>query len=258
MLNDLYDLSRQSSRAAALEAELKCLKANIGPPTVAPVQLADIAPPEVTAAVPMSPLRPFSPVTPIDNIVVQGQSIDITRRRPPVSIVQSSDTTHAITLNLVNPNAEDVNPHASTDNCRGAGIFTSQSPYDGASISTSTTPYFSSAIDSTVCRQETLSRRPLQTFPRSPPEEPMRTQPIMTSMPCPLTLVRPPSREEVMTSMWRPRTPPIVPVDNVMTSTALPRPLAMPVDHAMTSAVPHPPAVPRDQAVTSTLSDKVF
>jgi len=32
---DLYDLGRERSRAAALEAELKCLKATAGPPTVA-------------------------------------------------------------------------------------------------------------------------------------------------------------------------------------------------------------------------------
>ena len=57
MRRDLYDLSRQSSHAAALEAELKCLKANIGPPTVAyevPVQPADIASPEVNTAVQIS------------------------------------------------------------------------------------------------------------------------------------------------------------------------------------------------------------
>jgi len=84
MRRDLYDLSRQSSRAAALEAELKCLKANIGPSTVAyevPVQLDDIAPPEVTAAVQMSPLRPATPVTPIDNLVVQGLPTNITQRQ---------------------------------------------------------------------------------------------------------------------------------------------------------------------------------
>ena len=72
MRRDLYDLSRQSSRAAALEAELKCLKANIGSPTVAyevievPVQPDDIASPEVNIAVQMSPSRPVTP------IVVQG------------------------------------------------------------------------------------------------------------------------------------------------------------------------------------------
>ena len=60
MRRDLYDLCRQSSRAAALEAKLKCLKANIGPPTVAyevievPVQPDDITPPEVNTAVQIS------------------------------------------------------------------------------------------------------------------------------------------------------------------------------------------------------------
>jgi len=76
---DLYDLSRQCSRAAALEAELKCLKATTSPPTVAyavvevPVQSDDTAPPTADTVVQMSPSRP---VTPIDNLVVQGQLSD--------------------------------------------------------------------------------------------------------------------------------------------------------------------------------------
>ena len=74
---DMYDLAAQRSRAAALEAELKCLKANIGPPTVAyevvEVQPDDIAPPEVNTAVQMSPLRPVTP------IVVQGLPANITQ-----------------------------------------------------------------------------------------------------------------------------------------------------------------------------------
>jgi len=64
---DLYDLSRQRSRAAALEAELKCLKATTGQPTVAyevvevPV-LDDIPPPDVDTVVQVSPSRPNTPV----------------------------------------------------------------------------------------------------------------------------------------------------------------------------------------------------
>ena len=142
MRRDLYDLSRQSSRAAALEAELKCLKANIGPPTVAyevPVQLDDIAPPEVTTAVQMSPLRLVTPVTPIDDLAVQGLSPNITKRQ---------DTAHALTWN---PHVEDAN---TPDNCHGAGILTSQPPC------------LSSAMDEpTVCRADSV-----HTFPRELPQ----------------------------------------------------------------------------------------
>jgi len=123
MRRDLYDLSRQSSRAAALEAELKCLKANIGPPTVAyevievPVQPGDIAPPETTTAVQMSPLRPDTP------IVVQGLPANMAPRQPPNSMVHRPDNAHALTSNI---QAADT----SADNCHGAGISTSQSPYN--------------------------------------------------------------------------------------------------------------------------------
>jgi len=51
MRRDMYDLAAQRSRAAAFEAELSCLKANIGPPAVAPVQSVDIPPPEIITTV---------------------------------------------------------------------------------------------------------------------------------------------------------------------------------------------------------------
>ena len=99
---DLYDLSRQCSRAAALEAELKCLKATTGPPTVAyevvevPVQSDDTAPPTANTVVQMSPSRP---VTPIDNLVVQGLAANLTKRQLPVSaaIVHRPDAADALT-----------------------------------------------------------------------------------------------------------------------------------------------------------------
>jgi len=85
---DLYDLSRQHSRAAALEEELKCLKATANPPTVAyeivevPVQSDDIAPPDVDTVVQLSPSRPD---TPVDNLVVQRLPPDMTQRQPSTS-----------------------------------------------------------------------------------------------------------------------------------------------------------------------------
>ena len=102
MRRDLYDLSRQSSRAAALEAELKCLKATTGPPTVAyevmevSVQSDDIAPPTADTIVQMSPSRP---ATPVDNLVVQGLPANLTQQQPPVStaIVLRPDIADALT-----------------------------------------------------------------------------------------------------------------------------------------------------------------
>ena len=135
----MYDLAAQRSRAAALEAELKCLKANIGPSTVAyeaPVQPADIPPPAVATAVPMSPLRPATPVAPIDNIVVQGLPDSITQSRSPISTVYRPDTARALTRNV-----RAVDPQ-SADDCYSAGISTSQSPYHSADILTSQSPYY--------------------------------------------------------------------------------------------------------------------
>ena len=107
---DLYDLSRQCSRAAALEAELKCLKATTGPPTVAyevvevPVHSDDIAPLTADAVVQMSPSRP---VTPVDNLVVQGLAANLTQRQPPVStaIVHRPDVADAL---IRHPHAADT------------------------------------------------------------------------------------------------------------------------------------------------------
>ena len=77
----------------------------------------------------MSPLRPATPVTPIDNLVVQGLAANITRRQ---------DIATALTWNSF---VEDVNPY-DTDNFHGAGI-------------TSQPPYVSSATNElTVCRPD--------------------------------------------------------------------------------------------------------
>jgi len=59
---DMYDLAAQRSRASALEAELNCLKANVSLSTVAPVQSADTAPPEINTAMQMSPTRPVTSI----------------------------------------------------------------------------------------------------------------------------------------------------------------------------------------------------
>ena len=99
---DLYDLGRERSRAAALEAELKCLKATTGPPTVAyevievPVQPDDIAPLTADAVVQPPPSRP---VTPIDNLVVQGLPANLIQRQPPVpaAMVHRPDIAYALT-----------------------------------------------------------------------------------------------------------------------------------------------------------------
>jgi len=257
MRRDMYDLAAQRSRAAALEAELKCLKANIGTPTVAyevidvPVQLDDIAPPEVTTAVQMSPLRP---VAPIDNLAVQGLPVNITQRQLPVSSVHRSDTAHALTWN----------PDASADNCHGAGILTSQSPYFSSATNESTVCRFDlqykqhqsdtlhahmpvqtvprelpqPSTPGSHHRSDALSRRPvtavsdpLHTFPRSPPQ-PACTQSTMTSM-----------------LPWKPAythdDPP--PSDDVLIS-ALPRPLTPPSEDVVTSALPHPLTAPADFA----------
>jgi len=125
---DLYDLSRQCSRAAALEAELKCLKATTSPPTVAyavvevPVQSNDTAPPTADTVVQMSPSRP---VTPIDNLVVQGLPANLTQRRPPVSaaIVHRPDAADALTWH---PHAADT---STVYNCHRTSTSTLQPPY---------------------------------------------------------------------------------------------------------------------------------
>ena len=250
MRRDMYDLAAQWSRAAALEAELKCLKANIGPPTVAyevPAQLDDIAPPEVTTAVQISPLWP---VMPIDNLAVQGLAANITQRQ---------DIANALTWNSF---VEDANPYAA-DNCRGAGITSQPSFLSSATneptvcrtSSSYTQPQLSDPVPAHMPvrafprelpqpsnpgymhQSDAFSRRPLHTFPRSLPELAC-TQSTMTSMlscqPACMptrtpTLVGPPSREDVVTSALP--HPPIVPVDDVLIS-ALPRPPSAPADFA--------------------------
>jgi len=127
---DLYDLSRERSRAAALEAELKCLKATTGPPTVAyevvevPVQLDDMPPPEVNTVVQMSPSRS-------DNLVVQGLAANMTRRQPPVSaaMVYTPDVADALIRH----------PHAAADTrtvyaCHSTSASTLQPSYMPSSV----------------------------------------------------------------------------------------------------------------------------
>jgi len=133
MRRDMYDLAAQRSRAAALEAELKCLKANISQSTVAyevidvPVQSADIAPLESTTAVPMSPTRP---ATPIDNYVVQGLPANMTQRQP--SIVYRPDIAHSLTSNPRVADTEDIS------SCHGADISTSRPQYTFFAMNEST------------------------------------------------------------------------------------------------------------------------
>jgi len=277
MRRDLYDLSRQSSRAAALEAELKCLKVNIGPPTVAyevPVQLDDIAPPEVNTAVQMSPLRPATPVTPIDNFAVQGLPHDVTHRRPPISTVHRPDIAHALTSNI-----HAVNPQ-SADNCYGADISTSRPLYSADSMSTSPPPFFSSAMSDqlSVCRTVVTSARtrtPIS-FPRelpqltdpgymrrqydTPPHSQLHTlsrRPVIAVSDSLHAFPRSPPQlvctQSTMTSMlpWQPAYthdgPP--PSEDVLTS-ALPRPSSLvgppSREDVVTSALPRPPTAPAD------------
>jgi len=257
---DMYDLAAQRSRAAALEAELKCLKANTATPTVAyevievPVQPDDIAPPEVTTAVQMSPLRP---VTPIDNLAVQGL---------PPNITQRQDIADALTWN----------PDASTDNCHGAGILTSQPPYLSSATNEPTVcrtglPYTQpqpsdpgSHHESDTLPRQLVTRAtvfdpvhaPVHTFPRelpqpSAPSDPGYTHQSDTFSRRPVTavsdpghafprlLTQPACTQSTMTSMlpcqpaYMPTRSPILvgppPSDDVLTS-ALPRPLTVPGD----------------------------
>ena len=232
----MYDLAAQRSRAAALEAELKCLKANIGPPTVAyevievPVQPDDIAPPEINTAVQMSPSRPVTP------IVVQGLPANITQRQPPVSTVHRPDIADALTWN---PHAADT---STVYNCHGTNMSALQPPYMSSAVkeptiyrtgSQYTQPQSSAPSDLgyTQHQSDTLSRRPVttvsdpvhthipvHTFPRS--LEPAYTQSTVTS-----TLPRQPAYMPT-------RSPTLVgppPSDDVVTS-ALPRPPAAPGD----------------------------
>jgi len=120
MRRDMYDLAAQRSRAAALEAELKCLKANFGQSTVAPVQPDDIPLLDVNAAVPMSPLRPATPVAPT---VVEGLSDNIAQLRPPVSMIHRPHIARPFTSNPDVVDTEDIS------NCNGADVLAMQPPY---------------------------------------------------------------------------------------------------------------------------------
>ena len=221
---DMYDLAAQRSHAAALEAELKCLKANIGPPTVAyevidvPVQSADIPPPDVDTAMQMPSSRPVSP---IDSIVVQGLSAGIIQRQPPVSIVNRPDTAHTLTSN---PNATDTSAECGY---RAAGMSTLQPPFLSSEMHEPTAQYIppQQFNPGFTYQSDTPSRRPEYTFSRS-------ASAVTSMLPC---------RPAYMPTRT-PTVPP--PVDDVVIS-ALPRPPAVPVDdHVVTSALPRPPIAP--------------
>ena len=188
---DMYDLAAQRSRAAALEAELTCLKAKIGPSTVAPVRSADIPPPEINTAMQMSPTRPVTPVTNIADAltlvsdatdifaVCDGRAAGVSTLRPPCLFTGDEST------------AQYMPPQPS-----------------GSVRTRRRLPHLPAAAMSDL-GPDTPSRRLLHTSSRSPPET------LVTSMvPRP---PRTPSRDEVMTSMLPPR-PLAVPVDQVMTS----------------------------------------
>jgi len=119
---DLYDLARERSHAAALEAELQCLKATVGPPTVAyevvevPVQSDDIPSPADDAVVQVSTSRHVDYAdTPVDNRVVQGLAATMTQRQSsmPASIVHRPDVAAALALQ---PHAADTLTVYSSDN----------------------------------------------------------------------------------------------------------------------------------------------
>jgi len=247
MRRDFYDLSRQSSRAAALEAELKCLKANMGPSTVAyeiidvPVQPDDTAPPEATTAVHMSPLRPTTPVTSIDN------------------------TAHALTWRS-----------RDADNCHGADISMSQSPYLSFATSELTecrtvvtserthTPITFSRLQPQLTDPGYM-RRQYDTPPRLPaaaaitdhaythtlPRHPGTRAIASDSLHAFSRYMEPPCTQSAMTSAL-PCQQVYPPCDDVMIS-ALPRPpsLVHPPyrEDVVTSALPHPPTAPADFAM---------
>jgi len=132
----LYDFSRERSHAAALEAELKCLKATVGPSTVAyevvevPVQSDDIPPPADDNVVQVSTSRHVDYAdTPVDNRVVQGLAATMTQRQPsmPASIVHRPDVAAALTLQ----------PHAADTRTVYSSHGTSQSTLPQSFISSS-------------------------------------------------------------------------------------------------------------------------
>jgi len=228
MRRDLYDLSRQSSRAAALEAELNCLKANIGPPSVAPVQSADTAPPEINTAMQMPLSRPVSP---IDNFVLQGLSANINQRRSPVSIIHSSDTAHALTSN---PDATDVSTVCGD---HAAGISTLRRPYFFSEIDEPTAQYTQPQWSDPGSTHH--QRRRLPHLPVTTASDSVRTHvPEHTFS---RFLPEPASTQSTVTSMMPPRKPTF---------------LDPPARHdALTSALPRPPILPMHDAVTSALFD---
>ena len=210
----MYDLAAQRSRASALEAELKCLKANIGPSTVAPVQPDDIASLEATTAMQMTPSRPVTPI---------------------------ADTAHALTWN---PYATDTSAEYSY---RAASMSALRPPYLSSVMDEPTAQYTQPQMSDLGCnpgfthQSDTLSRQPEYTFSRSL----LRSATAVTSMlPCQpaytpthtTTRVRPPSTDDVMTSAL-PR-PPTVPMDDVLTSALFDSHGAL-TDQAYTHTPPH-------------------
>jgi len=250
MRRDLYDLSRQSARAAALEAELKCVKANLAPPTVAyeivDVQSADIAPPIVNTAVQVPPSRPVTP-TSIEyrpniadtltwnrsvadtTLVYSRHDVGISTLEPPY--LSSESTICRTDLQYTQPQLSDrgyTPPHQSDTLSRrpittAANLVLPQYQSD-------TQPRTPAATDIT-------DHASTRTFSRSMPQS-AGTQSMLTSaLLRPSTLVRPPPRDNVVTSAL-PRLP-TVPGDSAdradgrnMVTSVLPRPPAAPGEFA--------------------------
>ena len=215
MRRDMYDLAAQRSRAAALEAELNCLKANVGPSTVAyevidvPVQSVDVPPPDVDAAVRLSPPRPVTP-----------------------TVVQRSDITDAFA------------------SCSDAADARTEYSYHGDEMLMLRPPFLSSEVDASAaqCIQPpSLSTEVTDLSAQcAPPSGSVRTRRRLPQVPVAAAFDRGYIQHESDTLPRRlPHTFPRSPPETVMTSAAVPRPLAAPVDHVMTSMLPcQPPHVP--------------
>ena len=114
MRRDLYDLAHERARTAALETELKYLKASAGPATIAyevvpPVQNDDIASPAVDVGtdVQVHFTQSASLVdTPVDNTAVLSTCFAVDMTQPSTS-VHAPDIAYAF-LQPVRPHAADT------------------------------------------------------------------------------------------------------------------------------------------------------
>jgi len=287
MRRDFYDLSRHSSRAAALEAELNCSKANIGLSAAAPVQSDDIPPPAITTAVQLSPSRPVTPnvvqrpdIT--DTLTSSSYAVDVnadygyyatdtSTLRPPFLSSEIHETNELT--------AQYMPPFLSSEVDESAAQCMSPQP-SGLVRPRRRLPHLpvAAATDQGYLRHEsdTLSRRPVAAFSRFLPEPASTQSTAMTSVMPPRTptFLDPPARDDALISAFSrqpehtfsrsasavtsmlpcqlanaPTRPP--PVDDVMTS-MVPRPFAVPADKVMTStALPRLPVVPTHDVMTS-------